>query len=56
MQILNGRFGPYISHQKKNFKIPKDVKPEELSLDDCLKIIADADKKPAAKKTRKNKK
>lgn len=38
-KVLNGRFGAYISYKKKNYKIPKNQKPEELSLDDCMKII-----------------
>ncbi|WP_439182924.1 type I DNA topoisomerase [Carboxylicivirga taeanensis] len=55
LQILNGRWGPFIKYQKKNYKIPKDKNAEELSLDDCRALI-EADnkgtaKKPAAKKT-----
>lgn len=42
--ILNGRYGPYIKHNKKNFKIPKGHKAEELTLDDCLKIVTDSKK------------
>jgi DNA topoisomerase-1 len=38
IQVKNGRFGPYIAVGKTNYKIPKDVKPEELTLEDC-KII-----------------
>ncbi len=37
--ILNGRYGPYISHDKKNFKIPRGTDPESLTEEDCLKII-----------------
>lgn len=57
IQILNGRFGPYISYEKKNFKIPKTKKADELTLEECLGIIEkEGDKKPAkrsaaAKKT-----
>ncbi|MBE9469544.1 MAG: type I DNA topoisomerase [Bacteroidetes bacterium] len=39
IKILNGRWGPYISYNKKNFKIPKNVEPESLSLEACLEII-----------------
>lgn len=42
MQVLNGRFGPYISFEKANYKIPKTMKPEELSYADCLVIIEKA--------------
>ena len=44
LQVLNGRYGPYIAYKKSNYKIPKSRKPEELSLEDCRKIIAETDK------------
>lgn len=52
LQVLNGRYGPYIAYKKSNYKIPKGQKPEELSLEDCRKIIADTDKgkEPKAEK------
>lgn len=40
--ILNGRYGPYISFNKKNFRIPKSRKPEELTLEECREIIEKA--------------
>ncbi|MEM7299356.1 MAG: topoisomerase C-terminal repeat-containing protein, partial [Bacteroidota bacterium] len=33
--VLNGRYGPYIKFGKKNVKIPKDKKPEELTYAEC---------------------
>lgn len=45
LQVLNGRYGPYIAFNKKNFRIPKGTDPKELSLEDCREIIAKADKK-----------
>jgi len=42
LQVLNGRYGPYISFQKENYKIPKKMNPSELTLDDCRAIIAEA--------------
>ncbi len=39
IRILNGRWGPYISYQKKNYKIPKKINAEELTLEECRKII-----------------
>jgi len=42
LTILNGRFGPYISFGKENFKIPKGQDPSALSLADCEKIMAAA--------------
>lgn len=57
MEILKGRFGPYISYQKANYCIPKTVTdPTILTLEDCKKIIAEAGEKPAAKKTTRKKK
>ena len=45
MQILKGRFGPYISYQKKNYKIPKNISPEEITLEQCKGIIEAAQEK-----------
>ena len=48
MQILNGRFGPYISYKKKNYRLPRNIEhPERISYEEALKIIADADAAPA---------
>ena len=52
IEIRNGRFGPYIRHNKNNFKIPKNVKPETITLEVAEKIISEA----PVKKTRKPKK
>ena len=43
LQVLNGRYGPYISFGKKNYRIPKGTKPEDLTLEECREIIARAD-------------
>ncbi|HKK60988.1 MAG TPA: type I DNA topoisomerase [Bacteroidales bacterium] len=51
LQVLNGRYGPYISFQKKNYKIPKSKTPEELTLEQCKEII---EKAPIKKKKRKS--
>ncbi|WP_251621050.1 type I DNA topoisomerase [Odoribacter lunatus] len=54
IQVLNGRFGPYIAYNKKNFKIPKTQKAEELTLEACMIIIEKEDsKKKTTKKTTK---
>jgi len=52
LQILNGRWGPYISYKKENYKISKKQDPAMLTLDDCLKIISESAGKPS-KNTRK---
>ena len=44
MLVKNGRYGAYIAYKGKNYRIPKGTKPEELTLDDCLKIVADSKK------------
>ncbi|MBW8334928.1 MAG: type I DNA topoisomerase [Prolixibacteraceae bacterium] len=50
VRLLNGRWGPYISFKKNNYKIPKTTDATKLTLDDCLQLI---EKQPAAKKSRK---
>jgi DNA topoisomerase-1 len=47
--VLNGRYGPYISFNKKNYRIPKSRKPEELSLEECREIIKTADSRSKKK-------
>jgi len=54
VKVLNGRWGPYISIGKENYKIPKDKTPQKLSLKDCLSIVEEAKKTP--KKSFKKKK
>lgn len=47
LQILNGRYGPYIAFNKTNYKIPKTVTdPASLSLEECRTLIADQDARP----------
>ena len=57
LEVLNGRFGPYIVYKKSNYKIPKTVThPETLTLEECKEIIADAAQKPASPRRRVAKK
>ena len=55
IEVLNGRWGPYIKYKKKNYKIPKDVEAKDLTLEECQELIKNpykAKKKaPAKKKT-----
>ncbi|MDE7410826.1 MAG: type I DNA topoisomerase [Paramuribaculum sp.] len=52
LQILNGRFGVYISYKKSNYKIPKTVAdPAALTFDDCKKLIEEQEQAPASRKT-----
>ncbi len=39
VQVLNGRFGPYIAYNGSNYKLPKSVTPAELSLEECMDIV-----------------
>lgn len=41
IQVLNGRYGPYIKKGKDNYRIPKDRSAEYLTLDDVLQIIGE---------------
>ena len=38
VKVLRGQYGPYIAVGKRNVKIPKDMEPAELTLEDCLKL------------------
>jgi DNA topoisomerase I len=59
IQVLNGRFGPYLSDGKLNGKIPKDREPASLTLEEAQKLMEETGKparrgfgaKKAAKKT-----
>jgi DNA topoisomerase-1 len=42
IQVLNGRYGPYITNKQKNAKIPKDRNPKELTLEECQALLAAA--------------
>ena len=66
IQILNGRYGPYITDKVKNARVPKDRDPKSLTLEECQELLAAAPargrrskkkvKKKAAKKTASKKK
>jgi DNA topoisomerase-1 len=53
LRVLNGRFGPYISFEKQNYKIPKGNDPTKLTLDECVAIIEAAPKSANGSKTSK---
>jgi DNA topoisomerase I len=42
IQVLNGRYGPYVTNKQKNAKIPKDTDPTTLTLADCEALLAAA--------------
>ena len=45
VQVLNGRYGPYIKVGKKNVKIPKGTEPASLTLEQCLELAEKAPEK-----------
>ena len=68
IQVLNGRYGPYITNKEKNARVPKDREPNSLTLEECIELLAAAPvrrkrgkkkvskKKVSKKKTAKKKK
>lgn len=68
IQVLNGRYGPYVTDKTKNARVPKDREPKSLTLEECKELLAAAPvrgrrgkkkktntKNAAAKKTTKKK-
>jgi DNA topoisomerase I len=50
LAVLNGRWGPYISYKKENYKIPRGTDPKALTYADCMKIVTEAPVKTKKKK------
>ena len=42
IQVLNGRYGPYITNKSKNARVPKDREPKSLTLEECKELLAAA--------------
>jgi DNA topoisomerase-1 len=53
VQVLNGKYGPYIKIGRKNVGVPKDKDPEKLTLEECLEIVKNHVPKKRGKKTKK---
>ncbi len=53
IEVLNGRYGPYIAKNGKNYKIPSGTDPALLDLATCLDIIEKAAEKPVVRRKRK---
>ncbi|MCB9139367.1 MAG: type I DNA topoisomerase [Caldilineaceae bacterium] len=49
IQVLDGRYGPYVKYKRTNATLPKDVAPEDVTLETAVQLIAD-------KKAKKKKK
>jgi len=48
--VRSGRYGPYVKHGTTNATLPRDITPEEITLDDALGLIAARVAKGPAKK------
>jgi DNA topoisomerase-1 len=55
IQVLNGRYGPYITDKTRNAKIPKDREPKTLTLAECQSMLAAAPVRTFGKWGRKSK-
>ena len=56
ISVVNGRYGPYIKYDGRNFRIPRGTDAAALTEEDCRRIIAEAPAPDAAPKTRRFKK
>lgn len=52
LELLNGRYGPYIAYDGKNYRIPKNKQThvEELSYEECMNIIKEAPEPKASRR------
>ena len=53
IQVMNGRYGPYVKWAKVNATLPRDTTPEDLTLEQALELIAAKAAKSPAKTARK---
>ena len=53
VNVFDGRYGPYVKHMKTNATIPRDMKPEDVTLDLAVTLLAERDAKGPAKKKKK---
>src|SRR6202522_3166820 len=56
IQVLNGRYGPYVTDRQRNAKIPKDRDPKSLTVEECQTMLAAAPARTFGKWGRGNKK
>jgi len=57
MEVLNGRYGPYIAYDGKNYRLPKAMqsKSADLTYEECMDIIKGAQTKKTTKSTKSTK-
>ena len=55
LEVLNGRYGPYIAYQGTNYRLPKTMHEHarDLTYEECMQIINSQGEKPAAKPTKR---
>ena len=53
LRVLNGRYGPYITYKKGNYKIPKGTEPSTLTYKQCMAIVEDPKNAPKKKPAKK---
>ena len=51
IQLMKGRYGPYIKYKKKNYSLPSDVSPDDMDVKSALKLIEDAANNKKTKKS-----
>ena len=61
LEVLNGRYGPYIAYKDNNYRLPKTLaeRAKELTLEECMAVVKEQDEKPkttARKRTYSKKK
>ncbi len=56
IELYEGRYGPYVKHGGVNATVPRDIKPEELTLDQAVSLLAERAAKGGGKRPAKPKK
>ncbi len=54
VNVMSGRYGPYVKHEKINATLPKDMEPEDVTLDQAVALIAKKQEKGGGKKRKKS--
>ncbi len=55
IQVLSGRYGPYVTHNKVNATVPKAKKPEDLTVEEAIALLAERIEKGGGKKPARSK-
>jgi DNA topoisomerase-1 len=50
VKVQNGKYGPYITHKRKNYRVPKSIDPKTLTYEQCMEIIEKGNSKKGGKK------